>query len=118
VTGERLPGGRFEPDGDVHGCATHRLAEVVPQLPQARREDYWPVTGAELAEWQRRWEQANTPAAVARHNRREMRRLLPRRTLLRLWRDQRIDGVAAWLLDHGRDRAAITLWRVTGLWSA
>jgi hypothetical protein len=116
VTGERLPGGRFEPDGDVHGCATRRLAEVVPQLPPARREDYWPVTGAELAEWQRRWEQANTPAAMRRAWKRQLRESLPRRVRARLWLDMRIDDAASWLAEHGHERACVALWRVTGLW--
>jgi hypothetical protein len=76
------------------------------------------LTDEDLAEWQRRWEQANTPAARRRHMKREMRRLLTRRTRLRLWWHGRIDAVAIWLAGMGRAGRALAraLWRVTGLW--
>lgn len=34
--------GRLEPDGEIHGSAERRLADVAPQLPHGRPEDYWP----------------------------------------------------------------------------
>jgi hypothetical protein len=74
-------------------------------------------TDAELAEWQRRFEEANTPAAQARHMKREMRRLLTRRTRFRLWRDKQLTALGTWLADHGHERACVALWRATGLWS-
>lgn len=109
--------GRLEPDGNVHGCATRRLAEVVPQLPQAPAGDYWPATGEELAELQRRWEEAVTPAATRRARKQQLRESLPRRVRARLWLDMRIDDAASWLAEHGHERACVALWRVTGLWS-
>ena len=41
---------------------------------------------------------------------------LPRRTRLRLWRDHRVNTVAAWLCAHHGDRAAVALWRAFGMW--
>lgn len=70
---------------------------------------------AELAELQRRFERANAPAARAAHWRREMRRLLPRRTRLRLWRHKQLTTAGCWLIDHGHADAAERLWRITGL---
>lgn len=72
---------------------------------------------AELDELRRLWEKANTPAAHRAHMRSELRRLLPLRTRLRLWRDSRLTSAGGWLLDHGCERACVALWRVTGLWS-
>jgi hypothetical protein len=94
-----------------------RLAETSPHLPPARPEDYWPPSSEDLAEWQRRFEEANTPAAMRRAWKQQLRESLPRRVRARLWLDMRIDDVATWLCDHGHERAAIALWRVTGLWS-
>jgi hypothetical protein len=74
------------------------------------------LTDDELAEYQRRFEQANAPAAVARHQRREMRRLLSRRARLRIWYRKHLTSAGAWLCAHGCWRAARALWRVTGLW--
>lgn len=54
------------------------------------------LTDEDLAEWQRLFEQANTPAAQARHNRREMRRLLTRRTRLRLWWRKQMTAAGLW----------------------
>jgi hypothetical protein len=79
-------------------------------------EHYWPPSSEDLAEWQRRFEFANTPAAVARHQRREMRRLLTRRTRFRLWWRKQLTAAGILLLHHGHERACVALWRVTGLW--
>lgn len=76
----------------------------------------WQLTDAELAEYQRRVEQANTPAAIARHQRRELRHLLSRRARPRIWYRKQLTSAGAWLCGHGRWRAARALWRVTGLW--
>jgi hypothetical protein len=75
-----------------------RLAETSPHLPPARPEDYWPPSSEDLAELQRRFELTNTPAAVARHQRREMRRLLTRRTRFRLWWRKQLTaaGISLW----------------------
>jgi len=43
---------------------------------------------------------------------------LPWYTRLRLWCAKRIDGMATWLLDHDRERAAVAVWRITGHWLA
>jgi hypothetical protein len=115
----RCPDGRIcFADHHVRG-PLHRLAETSPYLPPARREDYWPPSTEDLAEWQRRFEQANTPSARARHMKREMRRLLTRRTRWRLWWHGRIDAVAICPAGIGRAGRALAraLWRVTGLWS-
>jgi hypothetical protein len=93
------------------------LADVAPRLPQARQEDYWPVSDAELAEFQRRFEERNTPAARAAHMRRELRCLLSRRARFRLWRDDSLTSAGIWLADHVGERACVALWRATGLWS-
>lgn len=76
--------------------------------------DLW--TAGQLAAFQRRWEQASTPAARAKHMRREMRRLLPLRTCLRLWWHWQLTSAGVWMLDHAGERACVALWRVTGLW--
>lgn len=41
---------------------------------------------------------------------------LPWRTRLRICVHHRIDVGAIWLLDHGRERAAVGLWRACGMW--
>jgi hypothetical protein len=41
---------------------------------------------------------------------------LPRRTRLRLWLTGRVDDAAYWLVCQGHNRAAMRLWKVTGLW--
>jgi hypothetical protein len=41
---------------------------------------------------------------------------LSRRVRLRLWRDRQLDTAGIWLVDHGRDRLAILLWRAFGMW--
>ncbi len=41
---------------------------------------------------------------------------LPWHTRLRLWYTGRIDRAAIWLVDHGQERAAIAVWRITGHW--
>jgi hypothetical protein len=108
VDGERITRGR-DADGEMHGHAVRRLAETSPFLLPARREDYWPVSDEDLAGWQRRFEEANTPAAIARHNRREMRRLLTRRTRLRLWRRKQLTAAGVWLMEHGHAGACEAL---------
>lgn len=41
---------------------------------------------------------------------------LCRRTRLRLAVTRRIDMTCGWLCEHGRDAAAIWIWRACGLW--
>jgi hypothetical protein len=41
---------------------------------------------------------------------------LPWRVRLRLWLTRRVDGAAIWLVEHGRFRAAIGVWRACRLW--
>jgi hypothetical protein len=125
--------GRLEPDGELHGTAESRpwsISSVRDANGELHVADYWideqarlnvpqpSPTDADLAEWQRRFEERNTPAARAAHRRREMRRLLTRRTRWRLWWHGRIDAVAIWLAGMGRAGRALArgLWRVTGLW--
>ena len=71
----------------------------------------------DLAEWQRRWQLANSPAAMRRAWKQQLRETLPRRVRGRLWLDMWIDDVATWLCDHGHERLCVALWRATGLWS-
>jgi hypothetical protein len=74
-----VPRGRLKPGGKIYGHAARRLADVAPHLPPARPEDYWPASEEDLAEWQRRWEQANANAPA--HMKRVMRRADWRRLL-------------------------------------
>jgi hypothetical protein len=73
------------------------------------------LTDAELEEFKRRWEQANTPAARAAHMKREVRRLLPRRARLRLWWRKQLTAAGVRLMNHGHFGACEALWRATGL---
>ena len=41
---------------------------------------------------------------------------LPRRVRLRLWIQHHIDGAGIWLVERGRYRVAIGLWKLTGGW--
>lgn len=41
---------------------------------------------------------------------------LRRKVRLRLWLNGRIDAAAIWLVNHGRFRAAIALWRACRRW--
>jgi hypothetical protein len=41
---------------------------------------------------------------------------LPRRVRVRLWFTNRADGVAVWLVEHRRFRAAIAVWRACRMW--
>ena len=92
----------------------HRWWEEAAE--RARTEEQARFTDEELAELQRRFEQANTPAAQAAHIRREMHRLLSRRTRFWLWRHKQLTSAGIWLADHAGQRACVALWRVTGLW--
>lgn len=65
---------------------------------------YRPVSDAELAELQRRFEQASAAAGRARHMRRERRRLFSRRARFRFWRDRQLTSAGVWLADHGCQR--------------
>ena len=47
---------------------------------------------------------------------RALRDALPRTTRLRLRLTRDVDDMAYWLICRGHSRAAIRLWKVTGLW--
>jgi hypothetical protein len=79
--------------------------------------DQQAFTDEQLAEFQRRFEERNTPAARAAHMRRETRRLLTRRARLRIWWHKQLTSAGVWLAIHGCERACVALWRATGLWS-
>lgn len=42
--------------------------------------------------------------------------VLRRRVRLRLAATRRINTTCCWLVEHGRDGAAVWLWRACGLW--
>jgi hypothetical protein len=41
---------------------------------------------------------------------------LPRHIRLRLWAARRVDSAAICLVEAGHDRAAVLLWRASGMW--
>jgi hypothetical protein len=77
-----------------------------------------PLTEAQLADLKRRFDAAaNSPRYRWLYKGRWRKALpLPWHTRLRLWYTSRVNGLAIWLLDHRRERAATALWRITGHW--
>lgn len=75
-------------------------------------------TQEELDQFAAEWKRAHAGAAA--HMEREWRRLrreLPRRVRLRLWRDRSLTRTGIWLCNRKRYGCAVTLWRVFGMWS-
>lgn len=111
--------GRLEPNGEIHGYAARRLADVWAQSVTLQDPPpgvcYWPVadpeppaaadgcwSDGELAEFQREWNRA----------------MCASQRPVRLWLARRVLAIGTWLVKHGCERATVILWRVTGYWKA